>query len=158
MPEVERLQLLQESRIRVEDGKPIKLTMLRSICHCEPCIPFPSSHAVAWRIEVEGRVSRWPSFCRKFPVVVYPRAIPAEKAHAMRYLMRLCGLRPSYRPHETIQFDVLVTPPVTELNAIEVSVLWLTQGKGQRTWEYTSSPRHCDASTCRNPPRFQTAF
>ncbi len=78
--EVERIPLFQESRIRVEDGNPLRL-------QCAVVLPnqamhsFSSPHnAIAWRVEVEGRVSRWPSFCRKFPVVVYPRAIPTEKA------------------------------------------------------------------------------
>jgi hypothetical protein len=77
--EVERLRLLQEHRIRVEDGNPLRL-------QCALQLPpramhsFGSPHnAITWRIEVEGKVSRWPSFCRNFPVVVYPRVVQTEK-------------------------------------------------------------------------------
>lgn len=35
---------------------------------------FQSEHnAVVWRIVVEGDAPKWPSFCRNFPVVVYPQ-------------------------------------------------------------------------------------
>lgn len=35
---------------------------------------FQSEHnAVVWKIVVEGDAAKWPSFCRSFPVAVYPR-------------------------------------------------------------------------------------
>lgn len=37
---------------------------------------FQSQHnSVAWKIVVEGSAKKWPSFCRTFPVVVYPREV-----------------------------------------------------------------------------------
>lgn len=35
---------------------------------------FQGRHnAIVWKIVVEGEVKKWPSFCRSFPVVVFPR-------------------------------------------------------------------------------------
>ena len=78
--EIERIPLLEQSRVRVEDGSPLRLT-------CELRVPPRSMHsfvsphnAIAWKLVVEGEVSRWPSFCRSFPVVIYPAAASAETA------------------------------------------------------------------------------
>lgn len=77
--EVERVRLLQENRIRVEDGNPLRLQCALQL-PSQAMHSFCSPHnAIAWRIEVEGKVSRWPSFCRSFPVVVYPRVVQPEK-------------------------------------------------------------------------------
>jgi hypothetical protein len=76
--EVERLPLLEQQRIRVEDGNPLRL-------QCPVSLPARSMHsfssphnAIGWRVEVEGKVSRWPSFCRSFPVVVFPKGVAIE--------------------------------------------------------------------------------
>ncbi len=34
------------------------------------------NNAVVWKIVVQGDAVKWPSFCRSFPVVVYPRGVP----------------------------------------------------------------------------------
>ncbi len=46
-------------------------------------------------------------------------------------MTRICGLRPTYCPGERLEFDVMFTPAALEnCNAIEVSVIWFTEGKG----------------------------
>lgn len=57
----------------VDPEKPLELD-------CKFCLPddimhsFQGQHnAVTWKIYVEGSAKKWPSFCRTFPVVVYPR-------------------------------------------------------------------------------------
>lgn len=46
---------------------------------CQLALPLDMMHsfqgrhnAVIWKLVVEGEVKKWPSFCRSFPVVVYP--------------------------------------------------------------------------------------
>ncbi len=77
--ETSRLVLLERSRIRIQDGSPLRL-------ECELQLPpqamhsFVSPHnAIAWKLIVEGDISRWPSFCRSFPVAVYPAPMKAAK-------------------------------------------------------------------------------
>ena len=48
--------------------------------YCHFSLPFDMMHsfqgehnAVLWKVVVEGEAQKWPSFCRSFPVVVYPR-------------------------------------------------------------------------------------
>jgi hypothetical protein len=71
--EVFRRQVLEQGRCRIDWGRPLELV-------CEFCLPddamhsFQSPHnAVSWKFIVEGEANRWPSYCRSFPVVVYPR-------------------------------------------------------------------------------------
>lgn len=71
--EVYRRAVLEQGRCRIDWGRPLELV-------CEFCLPddamhsFQSPHnAVAWKFVVEGEANRWPSYCRNFPVVVYPR-------------------------------------------------------------------------------------
>jgi hypothetical protein len=47
---------------------------------CQIQVPFDIMHsfhgannAVRWKLVVTGEVQKWPTFCRSFPVVVYPR-------------------------------------------------------------------------------------
>lgn len=56
-----------------EPEKPLELD-------CTVSLPFDTMHsfqtehsAIVWHILVEGDCPKWPGFCRKFPVVVYPR-------------------------------------------------------------------------------------
>ncbi len=79
--EVARHMLIEKGRCIVEREKPLEV-------HCKYRLPpdtmhtFQSQHnAVAWKIIVEGDASRWPSFCRIFPVVVHP-LVPASLAKA----------------------------------------------------------------------------
>jgi hypothetical protein len=50
--------------------------------HCQIQLPFDIMHSfhgannsVRWKIVVSGELSKWPTFCRSFPVVVYPRDV-----------------------------------------------------------------------------------
>jgi hypothetical protein len=59
-----------------EPEKPLEL-------ECQIRLPFDMMHsfqghnnAVLWRIVVQGVAVKWPTFCRSFPVVVYPREAP----------------------------------------------------------------------------------
>ncbi|QDV27600.1 hypothetical protein Q31a_59920 [Aureliella helgolandensis] len=58
-----------------EPEKPLEMAchirLPRDIMHS-----FQGQHnAVTWKIVVEGNAIKWPSFCRSFPVVVYPRGV-----------------------------------------------------------------------------------
>jgi hypothetical protein len=77
--EVFRRQVLEQGRCRIDWGRPLELA-------CEFCLPdnamhsFQSPHnAVSWKFIVEGEANRWPSYCRSFPVVVYPRGPKANR-------------------------------------------------------------------------------
>lgn len=37
-------------------------------------------NAIRWRIEVQGKLVRWPSFCRNFPVVIHPPPPPIRRS------------------------------------------------------------------------------
>ncbi len=72
--EVYRQAVLEQGRCRIDWGRPLELA-------CEFRLPthamhsFQSPHnAIAWKFVVEGEANRWPSYCRSFPVVVYPPA------------------------------------------------------------------------------------
>lgn len=72
--EVARHVLFEQESCSAEPEKPLEI-------HCQYRLPadtmhtFQSQHnAVVWKIVVEGDAPRWPSFCRKFPVVVHPLA------------------------------------------------------------------------------------
>ena len=79
--EVVRHVLVEKGRCIVEPEKPLEV-------HCKYRLPPDTMHtfqgqhnAVVWRIVVEGDASRWPSFCRTFPVVVHP-LVPASLVKA----------------------------------------------------------------------------
>lgn len=64
--------LLDQGRHRVDFGMPLEL-------ECDFMLPVDSMHSfqsdhnsIQWKFLVEGEANRWPSFCRSFPVVVYP--------------------------------------------------------------------------------------
>ncbi|MEQ1830180.1 MAG: hypothetical protein ABL921_29755 [Pirellula sp.] len=64
--------ILDQGRTRIDWGRPLEL-------ECEIQIPSDAMHsfqslhnAIHWKIIVEGEANRWPSYCRSFPVVVYP--------------------------------------------------------------------------------------
>jgi hypothetical protein len=59
-------------RLVAESEKPLELD-------CQIRLPLDMMHsfqgrhnAIVWKIIVEGEVKKWPSFCRSFPVVVFP--------------------------------------------------------------------------------------
>lgn len=71
--EVYRQSVLEHGRCRIDWGRPLELS-------CSVSLPdnlmhsFQSPHnSITWKFVVEGEVGRWPSYCRSFPVVVYPR-------------------------------------------------------------------------------------
>jgi hypothetical protein len=69
-----RQEILEQGRSRIDWGRPLEL-------ECQVSIPLDAMHsfqslhnAIHWKIIVEGEANRWPSYCRSFPVVVYPLA------------------------------------------------------------------------------------
>jgi len=71
---VRQQMILDLGRSRIDWGRPLEL-------ECEISIPADAMHsfqslhnAIHWKIIVEGEANRWPSYCRNFPVVVYPPA------------------------------------------------------------------------------------
>ncbi len=69
---VRQIPILDQGRSRIDWGRPLEL-------ECEVSIPTDAMHsfqslhnAIHWKIIVEGEANRWPSYCRSFPVVVYP--------------------------------------------------------------------------------------
>ncbi len=77
--EVYRQLIFEQGKCRIDWGRPLEVM-------CEFKLPvnamhsFQSPHnAVAWKIVVEGEANRWPSYCRNFPVVVYPAGAKRTK-------------------------------------------------------------------------------
>ncbi len=69
---VRQQPILEQGRSRIDWGRPLelegKLTIPLDAMHS-----FQSLHnAIHWKIVVEGEANLWPSYCRSFPVVVYP--------------------------------------------------------------------------------------
>jgi hypothetical protein len=71
---VRHQSILEQGRSRIDWGRPLEL-------ECQVAIPSDAMHsfqslhnAIHWKIIVEGEANRWPSYCRSFPVVVYPLA------------------------------------------------------------------------------------
>jgi hypothetical protein len=71
---VRQQQILDQGRTRIDWGRPLEV-------ECEIQVPSDAMHsfqslhnAIHWKIIVEGEANRWPSYCRSFPVVVYPHA------------------------------------------------------------------------------------
>lgn len=70
---VRQHSIMNQGRTRIDWGRPLEI-------ECEVQIPSDAMHsfqslhnAIHWKIIVEGEANRWPSYCRSFPVVVYPR-------------------------------------------------------------------------------------
>jgi hypothetical protein len=77
--EVYRQAVLEQGRCRIDWGRPLELS-------CKFALPdhlmhsFQSPHnSITWKFLVEGEANRWPSYCRSFPVVVYPRVPKAVR-------------------------------------------------------------------------------
>jgi hypothetical protein len=71
---VRQHMILDQGRSRIDWGRPLEV-------ECDISIPADAMHsfqslhnAIHWKIIVEGEANRWPSYCRSFPVVVYPHA------------------------------------------------------------------------------------
>lgn len=61
-------------RLVAEPEKPLELDCFVSL-PTDIMHSFHSQHnAVTWKVVVEGECAKWPAFCRKFPVAVYPRS------------------------------------------------------------------------------------
>lgn len=61
-------------RLVAEPEKPLELDCFVSL-PTDIMHSFHSPHnAVTWKVVVEGECAKWPAFCRKFPVAVYPRS------------------------------------------------------------------------------------
>lgn len=75
--EAERLQPSNPAApLQADPEHPLELV-------CQIRVPFDIMHsfhgvnnAVRWKILVSGAIPKWPTFCRSFPVVVYPRDVP----------------------------------------------------------------------------------
>jgi hypothetical protein len=70
--EVYRQSVLEQGRCRIDWGRPLELAcrfdLPEQLMHS-----FQSPHnSIAWKFLVEGEANRWPSYCRSFPVVVFP--------------------------------------------------------------------------------------
>jgi hypothetical protein len=73
--EIEPVTLNGVPRMIAEPEKPLEM-------HCQFQLPTDMMHsfqgrhnAIVWKLVIEGEVTKWPSFCRSFPVVVYPRSL-----------------------------------------------------------------------------------
>lgn len=65
----------RDAKLVAEPEKPLELDCKIRLPH-DMMHSFQSAHnAVIWKIVVEGDVPKWPSFCRSFPVAVYPRNV-----------------------------------------------------------------------------------
>jgi hypothetical protein len=70
---VEEQLVLSQGRTRIDWGRPLQLEGVVQI-PVDAMHSFQSLHnAIHWKFIVEGEANRWPSYCRSFPVVVYPR-------------------------------------------------------------------------------------
>jgi hypothetical protein len=77
--EVYRQSVLEQGRCRIDWGRPLELTcnfmLPKQLMHS-----FQSPHnSITWKFTVEGEASRWPLYCRSFPVVVYPAVSKASQ-------------------------------------------------------------------------------
>jgi hypothetical protein len=76
--EVSRQVVLECRRVRIEDGRPLEMEGDFSV-DPQAMHSFQTPHnAVLWSVIVQGDCLRWPSFCRSFPLPVYPAALPAN--------------------------------------------------------------------------------
>ncbi len=82
--EVFRQSVLEQGRCRIDWGRPLELA-------CKFALPthlmhsFQSPHnSITWKFLVEGEANRWPSYCRSFPVVVFPLGPPVNRS-ALRH-------------------------------------------------------------------------
>ena len=65
---------LGDRKLAAEPEKPLEVDCKLSLPY-DMMHSFQSEHnAVIWKIIVEGDAPKWPSFCRSFPVAVYPRS------------------------------------------------------------------------------------
>ena len=94
---------------------------------------FKAEHnEINWTLAVEGDVARWPDYKRAFlrhcPSGQWEhRPMSAEPT----VVIRLDGDGPVYRPGETLSGQYWIKPlDASQVKAIEVSVLWHTEGKG----------------------------
>jgi hypothetical protein len=77
--EIHRQLVHRQDQSQIDFGKPLEF-------ECEMRVPrdamhsFQSAHnAIQWKVVVEGESRRWLSFCRNFPVAVYPYEVnPSE--------------------------------------------------------------------------------
>lgn len=78
--EMKRHVVVGPGEFVVEPEKPLELD-------CQFTLPLDTMHsfqsphnAIVWKIVIEGEAPRWRTFCRSFPIVVYPR--PASQPDA----------------------------------------------------------------------------
>ena len=65
----------------------------------------------------------------KFPRSGVPTR--SQQAGKSAVMIRLLGLQPTYMPHDVLEFEYRVSNiQQSSISAVEVSVVWLTEGKG----------------------------
>lgn len=65
----------------------------------------------------------------KFPRSGVPTR--SQQSSQSAVMIRLLGLQPTYMPHEMLEFEYRVSNIAQNaISAVEVSVVWLTEGKG----------------------------
>jgi hypothetical protein len=76
--QVLRYDICERENCRAEPDRPLEID-------CQYRLPSDTMHsfqgqhnAIVWKVVVEGDSTRWPSFCRSFPVVVHPSASVAR--------------------------------------------------------------------------------
>jgi hypothetical protein len=59
-------------------------------------------------------------------------------------MIRLLGLQPTYMPYDILEFEYRVSNiPQNAISAVEVSVVWLTEGKGTEDLGVHSATGQC---------------
>ncbi len=109
---------------------------------CELPIPASAMHSfranhnqLQWKLVVRSKVADWPPLQRTFPVVVHPCAIDGARGgkamNGPEVLIRLDDNGRAYLPGDCLSGEYRIEGiDEDNLEAVEVSVLWRTEGKG----------------------------
>ena len=97
---------------------------------------FRASHnQIQWKLIVRGEVVGWHAFQRSFPVVVRPSAslhasTEEQPMNEPEIFIRLDENGRTYLPGTTLSGEYRIEAVGQNRQAIEVSVLWYSEGKG----------------------------
>ncbi len=69
---VQEQPVLNQGRTRIDWGRPLELGGGAYSLGCDAFLSESSQRNTLEVFIVEGEANRWPSYCRNFPVVVYP--------------------------------------------------------------------------------------
>ena len=158
--EVRRLAVFRREAFEIRPGEPFQ-------AECSVCVPAGAMHSfqadhneIDWKLVVRGDVVDWHAFQRAFPVIVHPRRRAAGSGERRpmnepAILIRLDGRPRTYRPGQSLSGEYrLESVEGDPIRAVEVSVLWYTEGKGEQDlavhefWRRDSRQRRLD----RSPP------